>query len=100
MHMKQHCSYTGPTVHSGCCGFCHSLNVSSLQHLQPVECLSSPPDTWPHIPVIAVEDTPGGRGHWKARFLVQEEVIVLFLVFKFGLGLNQTETDSSEISYK
>lgn len=65
-----------------------------------MECLSSPPDTWPHIPVIAVEDTPAVRGHWKAGFLVQEEVIVPFLVFKFSLGLNQTETDRSEISYK
>lgn len=51
--------------------------------------------------MTAEEDTPGGRGHWKAEFLVEEEkVIVLFLIFKFGLGLNQTETDSSEISYK
>lgn len=99
MNVKQSCSCTGPTVPSGCRGHC--LDVSSLQHLQLVECLSSPPDTQPHIVVIGVEDTPGRRGHWKAGFLVQEEIsTVLVLVFKFGLGLNQNETDSSEISYK
>lgn len=94
MDRMQSCSYTGPTVHSGCRGFYHLLGVSA----SPVEYLFSPPGTWPHIPVMAVEDTPGGRGYWKAGFLVQEEVTVPFLVFKFGLCLNQTETDSSEIS--
>lgn len=62
-------------------------------------CLSSPPESQLHVHLIAVEDTLGGRIHCKAGFLVQM-FIVLFLVFKFGLGLNQTEAHSSEISCK
>jgi len=36
----------------------------------------------------------------KQDFLVQEVFRVLFLVFKFGLGLHQTETHSYEIACK